>query len=193
MGWQGLKELEAGGNAVDVAKGKGEGEGVCGGGWMCGAIAESLKNRGADELMCLAATALLDNARLRAALRSASNLAATDPLRRAGVGGGGMLGGGTDEREMLLDVQIAICEKREGGLGAREREAREREAWLEVRRLEVEEALLLVQRREGLVAEKESGVAAKLLLLDQPKRDQVQLEGMQFLVIIIIISVVITQ
>jgi hypothetical protein len=187
---EGLKELDADGNDVHVAKGKGEGGAVKERGWgghgMRGAIAESLKNRGADELMCLAATALLDNARLRAALRSASNLAATDPLRRAGWGGGGMLGGGTDEREKLLDVQIAICEKREGELGAREREAREREAWLEVRRLEVEEASLQVQRRDSLVAEKESVAAAKLLFLDQPRRDQVKLEGMQCLLLLLI-------
>jgi hypothetical protein len=97
-----------------------------------------------------------------------------------------MLGGGTDEREKLLDVQIAICEKREGELGAREREAREREAWLEVRRLEVEEASLQVQRRDSLVAEKESVAAAKLLFLDQPRRDQVKLEGMQCLLLLLI-------
>ena len=46
---------------------------------------------------------------------------------------------------MLLDVQIAMCEKREGELAAREREARRVEASLDVQRLEAEEAALKVR------------------------------------------------
>ena len=83
-----------------------------------------------EHVQAVAAAALEDNARLRAALRIANAKSASQSRRRVPGGDGlklGLLDGG-DEREVLLDAQVALCEGREQAVESRERQVSVREA-----------------------------------------------------------------
>jgi hypothetical protein len=114
-------------------------------------------SRGSEALKRFAAAAILDNARLRAALGAAQ----TALMKMKGRGrvsegvkgtawedGGFMCGGASADRETLLNAQVLLCRKREEAVEEREKNVARAQSEVEISKLHLEEASLLLQKRE---------------------------------------------
>jgi len=153
----------------------------------------SSASRGSEALQRFAAAAILDNARLRAALGAAQ----TALMKMKGRGrvseevkgtawedGGFMCGGASADRETLLNAQVLLCRKREEAVEERERNVARAQSEVEISKLHLEEASLLLQKREKEFTAAANGLfepAASNAVKAHPDRGQgdIELQALQ--------------